>query len=85
MRNLYMVEVLAEVITTSDRKFFTNKRKAIAYGKEMTTDKELVQDTGGTIWGGSIDYTYKLKTLRMPKNQGEWIRLINFYGPESVG
>ena len=79
-----MVEIKANISTTSDRKFFTNKRKAISWAKESTTDNEPNEETGGIVWGGVIDYTYTLTTLKMPKNQGEWIRLINFYGPESV-
>ena len=85
MRNLYMVEIKAEISTTHDRQFFTNKRKAIAYGKKITADNELVEDTGSTVWEESINYTYTLKTLKMPKNQSEWIALINFYGrPDPV-
>ena len=55
-------------------RFFTNKNKAIQYGKEQSKNLSYESE-----WGESSEVVYEIQSVKKPKTQKEWMMFLNFH------
>ena len=71
---IYKVSLMQDISHLVEVKFFTNKKKAIQYGKEQAKSMscECDFDTDETV-------DYEVESFTKPKTQKEWIMFLNFH------
>ena len=71
---IHKVSLNANINNLVEVRFFTNKNKAIRYGKSQA--KNLSYDSE---FDGSYIVDYKIESVTKPKTQKEWMMFLNFH------
>ena len=71
---IYKVSLMQDISHLVEVRFFTNKKKAIQYGKKQakSMSSECDFDTYVTV-------DYEVESFTKPKTQKEWIMFLNFH------
>tara|TARA_R110002020_G_scaffold467083_1_gene690318 strand:- start:465 stop:692 length:228 start_codon:yes stop_codon:yes gene_type:complete len=70
---MYKVTIWQNINHKSDRRFFSNKKDAIKWGK--SNEREIEWDFESTD-----TYTYELESIPTPKTKREWLIFLNRHG-----
>ena len=71
---VYITHLCLNVNTPHDRRFFSNKKDAIRYGKMVSK-----RDTYAN-WEVSQEVTYEVEACKTPKTKKQWIQFLNHNG-----
>jgi hypothetical protein len=74
---IYITNLSLNINCPHDRRFFSNKKDAISYGK-MVSKRDSWTD-----WEMSQEVTYEVEACKTPKTKKQWIEFLNHYG--SIG
>ena len=71
---IHKISLWGDVSNLVEVRFFTNKNKAIQYGKERAKNLSYESE-----WGESLEVVYEIQSLKKPKTQKEWMMFLNFH------
>ena len=72
---IHILELTKNITNLVEKRFFTNKKKAIQYGKEQ--EKNLSYESECY---DSVSVTYEIKSVKKPKTQKEWMMFLKIHG-----
>tara|TARA_R100001086_G_scaffold87497_2_gene42758 strand:+ start:751 stop:984 length:234 start_codon:yes stop_codon:yes gene_type:complete len=71
---IHKISLWENVSNLVEVRFFTNKNKAIQYGKEQSKNLSYENE-----WGESLEVVYEIQSVKKPKTQKEWMMFLNFH------
>ena len=71
---IHKISLWGDVSNLLEVRFFTNKNKAIQYGKEQSKNLSYESE-----WGESSEVVYEIQSVKKPKTQKEWMMFLNFH------
>ena len=71
---IHKVSLMQDISHLVEVRFFTNKKKAIRYGKEQAKDLSYISE-----FDTSVTVDYEVESFTKPKTQKEWMMFLNFH------
>tara|TARA_Y100001973_G_C5194764_1_gene333438 strand:- start:773 stop:1006 length:234 start_codon:yes stop_codon:yes gene_type:complete len=71
---IHKISLWENVSNLVEVRFFTNKNKAIQYGKEQSKNLSYESE-----WGESSEVVYTIQSVKKPKTQKQWMMFLNFH------
>jgi len=71
---IYITHLWLNINHPYDRRFFSNKKDAIIYGKRASKGASY------TDWENTHEVTYEIESIETPKTKKQWIQFLNHNG-----